>query len=96
MPLFDDRKSSKWPTQGYESLPARCARLEHQCLSYLLQPFEERTANKKHSVLWGGDEKRQITTYYYLSITHKNELQYITALLLRIKTNCNILLHINS
>jgi len=78
MPLFDDRKSSKWPTQGYESLPARCARLEHQCLSYLLQPFEERTANKKHSVLWGGDEKRDTAVYLGAVIVDHPQLDEFT------------------
>jgi hypothetical protein len=80
MPLFDDRKSSKLPTQGYESLPARRARLEHQCLSYLLQPFEECTGNKKHSVLWpgGGDEKRDTAVYLGAVIVDHPQLDKFT------------------
>ncbi len=78
MPLFDDRKSSKRPIHGYESFPARRARLEHQCLSYLLQPFEERTTNKKNPVLWGGDEKRDTAVYLGAVVVDHPQLDKFT------------------
>ena len=64
MPLFDEKKAPDRPGKGYESCPARRMRLEHQCLGYMIQQFEERAAAKqKHSVLWGGDEKRDTVVY---------------------------------
>ena len=47
MPFYDEKKAPCRPTHGYESSPARRARLEHQCLGFMLQPFEQRTAKKK-------------------------------------------------
>ena len=92
MPLFDEKKASARPTQGYEGIPARRARLEHQCLSYLLQPFEQRTANKKHSVLWGGDEKRDTAVYIGAVVVDHPQLDKFTACPGAVSFMCNNML----
>ena len=79
MPLFDEKKAPGRPTQGYESCPARRMRLEHQCLGYMIQQFEERAAAKqKHSVLWGGDEKRDTVVYIGGVIVDHQQLDKFT------------------
>ena len=79
MPLFDEKKAPGRPTQGYESSPARRIRLEHQCLGYMLQRFEERAAKQKHSVLWGGDERRDTAVYIGAAIVDHPQLDKFTA-----------------
>ena len=78
MPLYDEKKAPDRPTQGYESSPARRIRLEHQCLGYMLQRFEERAAKQKHSVLWGGDERRDTAVYIGAAIVDHAQLDKFT------------------
>ena len=78
MPLYDEKKAPDRPTHGYESSSAWHIRLEHQCLGYMLQPFEERAAKQKHSVLWGGDEKRDTAVYIGAAIVDHPQLDKFT------------------
>ena len=78
MPLFYEKKAPNRPSQGYEGCPARRIRLEHQCLTYVLRRFEERTANKKLSVFWGGDEQRDTAVYIGGAIVDHPQLDKFT------------------
>ena len=72
------KKAPNRPKQGYEGSPARRVRLEHQCLTYVLRKFEEHTAKKKLSVLWGGDEQRDTAVYIGAAIVDHPQLDKLT------------------
>ena len=91
MPLYDEKKAPDRPTQGYESSPARRIRLEHQCLGYMLQPFEERAAKQKHFVLWGGDERRDTAVYIGAAIVDHPQLDKFTGCAGAVLICCNML-----
>ena len=57
MPIYDD-KQSKRPGQGYESDPARKARLFHDCFQKLLSTWDEKT-KLPQKIVWGDQVRRQ-------------------------------------
>ena len=56
MPIYDD-KQRKRPSQGYESNPARKARLFHDCFRKLLGSWDEKT-KLSQKIVWGDQVRR--------------------------------------
>ena len=63
MPNYDEAKARQRPTAGYECHRSRRARLEHQCLSYIFDRWDERTA-ERIKLMWEG--KIELPTKLYL------------------------------
>ena len=62
MPIFDEKLTTR-PRQGYESDPARRARLFHDCFRKLLSTWDEKTINTQNFV-WGDQKKRQTRFFF--------------------------------
>ena len=53
LPIYDDAKSSKRPTQGYQSASARNMRLYHDCWRHILGRWKEKTETARKVVYAG-------------------------------------------
>ena len=77
MPNYDEAKATKRPGKGYESHPARRARLEHQCLAYVFAGWEERSA-ERIKVTWEGKIERQTRIYLGAIVVDHPQLDKFT------------------
>jgi len=62
LPIYDDAKSSKRPTQGYQSASARNMRLYHDCWRHILGRWKQKTEHAR-KVVYAGEICHQTRSY---------------------------------
>jgi hypothetical protein len=76
MPNYDEAKAKR-PGTGYESHRSRRARLELQCLAYVFDRWDERTA-ERIQVVWAGKIQRPTKVYLGAVVVDHPQLDKFT------------------
>ena len=76
MPNYDEAKAKR-PLKGYESHRSRRARLELQCLAYVFDCWDERTA-ERIQVVWAGKIERPTKLYLGAVVVDHPQLDKFT------------------